>query len=149
MTEVERNADIRKVADQLDRAVERRDLNTVLGFFTENCEVTLFGIKLTGKDALGRAFQSLYEKLENVRFEPITIMTEESTLFEEFRLHATSPGGEAVSIEAAEVLNFDGNLVVGMRLYLDRLQLAGIIAEGILERKLLEAIERKSREGIE
>jgi len=149
VTDHEANAGIREIADRLDRAVERRDLNAVVEFFSDNCEVTFFGIKLFGKEALRRAFQSVYERLEDVRFEPITIMNDDSTLFEEFRMHATSPNGESVSIEVAEVLNFSGEKVTGMRLYIDRLQLAGVIAEGILERKLLEAIERKSREGLE
>lgn len=149
MTEHESNTDIREIAKQLDSAVERRDLSAVVDLFSDDCEVTLFGIELTGQDAVKRAFQSVYDRLEDVRFEPITIMTDDSTLFEEFRMHATSPKGESVSIDAAEVLNFNENKIIGMRLYLDRLQLAGVIAEGILERKLLEAIERKSREGLE
>lgn len=149
MNDFEANADISRIADQLDRAVERRDLDAVVDLFSDDCVVTLFGIKLSGKEALKRAFQSVYDRLEDVRFETITIMSDDSTLFEEFRLHATSPKGESVSIDAVEVLEFRGSKVIGMRLYLDRLQLASVVAEGVLERKLLEAIERKSRDGIE
>lgn len=145
----DRSDRIRELARELDEAIERRDMEALLGSFTEDCEVAFFGIKLSGRGALERGFQSIYDKLDDIRFEPVTIMTNGDTFFEEFRLNASSSRGESVSIDAAEVLIYRGDKVSNMRLYLDRLQLAGVIADGVLERKLLEAIERKSRAELE
>jgi ketosteroid isomerase-like protein len=147
--ETESTRQIRQLARRLDNSIERHDMDAVLSFFTEDCEVTFFGAKVSGKERLQRALRFLFDKLVNIRFEPVTIMVEGETFFEEFRLHAEGPKTESVSIEAAEVLVYDGDKVKSMRLYLDRLQLAGVIVEGMFERKLLHAIEKKTLEGFE
>lgn len=43
---------IRKVAVELDNAIERRDTEAISACFANDCEIELLGIRLTGKQGV-------------------------------------------------------------------------------------------------
>ena len=72
---------IRKVAKDLDDAVEKHDIESVLSCFLDDCEVEVFGIVLKGKDHLKKALNWLYDMVGEIKFEPIIIMVNDDVFF--------------------------------------------------------------------
>jgi hypothetical protein len=46
---------IRKLAKRRDDAIESRRNEEIMSYFSDNCEIELPGIKLSGKEGLGKA----------------------------------------------------------------------------------------------
>jgi ketosteroid isomerase-like protein len=68
----------------LDDAVEKHDIEKVLSYFSDDCEIEIFGITLRGKDRLKKALERLYKTLGKITFKPLVIMVDGDTFFEEF-----------------------------------------------------------------
>ena len=134
---------IKKVAKDLDDAVERHDIESALSCFLEDCEVEIFGIILSGKDHLRKALNWLYEKIGEIKFDPIVIIVNDDVFFEEFILKGFK-NGKRFEFKAAEVLIYKDYKVKTIRLYFDRLQIAKVISEGFFEKIILNIINKKS-----
>jgi len=94
-----------------------------------------------------KALDWLYGELGTISFEPLTILVEGDTFFEEFVLRATK-GTMEVEIKATEVLVYRDYKVTHLRLYFDRLELAAALARGFLERWIVRKLERVSLRGL-
>lgn len=129
---------IRAEAKKLDDAVEDKYMATFLSCFAVNCEIELFGIRLQGKEGLQKSIDWMYEKIDQIKFEPITIIVEGNTFFEEFYLLARLENGLETKIKAAEVLVYENLKVTSLRLYFDRLQLGNLFAKGFFEKFLFQ-----------
>ena len=139
---------IRAEARKLDDAVEDKDMETILSCFAEDCEVELFGIRLQGKEGLKRSIDWMYKKIDQIKFEPITIIIDGNTFFEEFFLIARLESGTEVRIKAAEVLIYKAFKVTSLRLYFDRMQLGNLFAKGFFEKLLFQKMNRITLKGL-
>lgn len=52
MEHVQSSEAILKTALNLDKAIENRNIESVLSKFTNDCEIELLGVKLSGKDGV-------------------------------------------------------------------------------------------------
>lgn len=141
--------DIRQAAKQLDDAVEQKDVETVLSCFADDGEVQLGGVTLHGKEGLQRGLAWLYDRLGAIKFQPVTILVEGNTFFEEFVMKTRKEPGHELQITAAEVLVYEGGKVKSLRVYLDRLALARAVATGIVEKWIVRKLDQLSLRGLQ
>ena len=141
--------EIRRVAKELDDAVEQKDIEKVLSCFADDCEVELGGVTLRGKDGLRQGLTWLYDRLGTVEFEPVTILVEGDTFFEEFVMKTRKQPGAEFQTGAAEVLVYEDGRVKSLRLYLDRLALARALAKGVVEKWVVRKLDQLSLRGLE
>jgi ketosteroid isomerase-like protein len=136
---------IRKVAKLLDDAVEKQNIEEIESFFSDDCDVELLGVRLSGKRGLRKALDWMFLYLKDISFIPVTIMIEGDTFFEEFIVRAKSKGGKEIEMKQAEVLIYDSDYKVkSLRLYFDRLGLADAVASNILDRIAIKRLIKAS-----
>jgi ketosteroid isomerase-like protein len=138
---------IRKVAKDLDNAVEKHDIESILSCFLDDCEVEIFGIILRGKGHLKKALNWLYEMIGEIKFKPIIIMVAGDVFFEEFILKGNKDG-KKLEARATEVLIYKDYKVKTLRLYLDILQIADVLAKGFIEKFVVKMINKKILKGL-
>ena len=143
MTSNQSSIKIRKVAKDLDDAVEKHDIESVMSCFLDDCEVEVFAIVLKGKNHLKKALNWLYDMVGEIKFEPIIIMVNDDVFFEEFILKGHKHD-KKFEVKAAEVLIYKDYKVKTLRLYFDRLQVAKVISKGFFEKFVLNMIDKKS-----
>jgi ketosteroid isomerase-like protein len=136
---------IREAAKALDDAVEKQDVEEVLAYFCDDCDIELLGVTLSGKAGLRKALGWMFRYFKEISFTPVTIMIEGSAFFEEFIFRAKSRIGKDIETKQAEVLIYDPDYQVrSLRLYFDRLELADATASNVLERIALRLLIRAS-----
>ena len=140
---------IRKLAMDLDDAIERRDVESVVAAFAEDCRIELLGITLRGRTGVRRWLDWYHSKLRSVKLTPITIMIEGNTFFEEFLVEATLKNGVTVMAKQSEVLVYETGKVKSLRLYFDRLEFAAAVARDFLSRSLVKKVVALSVEGLQ
>ncbi len=100
-----------------------------MSYFSDNCEIELPGIRLSGKEGLRKAVAWMYQYLKEIVLVPITIMVDGNTFFEEFIVRAKIKEGKEIQVKQTEVLVYDDAYKVkNLRLYFDRLELAAAYA---------------------
>ena len=140
--------EIRKLAMDFDRAVENRDIEKVLSSFSDDCEIELLGQRLVGKGGVNKWIDWLYRHLDEVKFEPITIIVEGNIFFEEFIVKARLLNGVEVSSKQAEVLLYEDYKIKSLRLYFDRLDFAESVTKGFISKAIVKKLIKKSLEGL-
>ncbi|UCE26371.1 MAG: nuclear transport factor 2 family protein [Candidatus Coatesbacteria bacterium] len=152
---VEREEEIRRLARELDEALERGDIEKVVSYFAADCEIEALGVKLNGHGGVRRWLDWLFRYVDEVRFEPVVIMVDGDVFFEEFVVRAKlRGGGEAVSERAeaaskqAEVLVYEDNKVKSLRVYFDRLDFADAVVTNPFEKAIVRKLMDKSTEGL-
>jgi ketosteroid isomerase-like protein len=148
MGEVYSSEEIRKVAMGFDKALESKDLQTVVESFADDCEIELLSVKLFGKEGAKKWFNWLYEHVANLKLLPVTIMVDGNTFFEEFTVEATFHDGEKARSNQAEVLVFENLKIKSLRLYFDRLDFSSSVAKGVISKTIVKQIVKKSLEGL-
>jgi len=144
----DREGKIRRLARELDEALERGDTEKVVSFFAADCEIEALGVKLNGHDGVRRWLGWLFGYVDEVRFEPVVIMVDGDVFFEEFVVHAKlRGGGEAVS-KQAEVLVYEDYKVKSLRVYFDRLDFADAVVKNPFEKAIVRKLIDKSTEGL-
>ena len=148
MGEVYSSEEIRKVAMGFDKALESKDLQTVVESFADDCEIELLSVKLFGKEGAKKWFNWLYEHVANLKLLPVTIIVDGNTFFEEFTVEATFHDGEKARSNQAEVLVFEYSKIKSLRLYFDRLDFSSSVAKGVISKTIVKQIVKKSLEGL-
>lgn len=133
---------------ELDNAIESRDFNQIVSFFSDDCEIELMGIKLSGKDGARRWLEWLFDTLVEIKFKPIIIMVEGDVFFEEFILVGTLPNGKIVESKQSEVLVYENYKIKSLRVYFDRLDFADVVAEDFISRKIVRMLISRSLKGL-
>lgn len=139
---------IRQIATELDNAIENKDIDRIMSVFSDDCEIQLLGIRLTGKEGLKKWIDWMYAHLAEMKFEPITIMVDGNVFFEEFILKGRLHDGNEVQSRQAEVLIYENYQVKSLRLYFDRLDFAHSVAKGVLSKALVRRVVRESLKGL-
>jgi ketosteroid isomerase-like protein len=140
---------ISQAAAELDNAIENKDLDRIMSGFSDDCEIELLGIKLTGKKGLKKWIDWMYAHLAEIKFEPITIMVDGNVFFEEFILKGRLHDGTEVQSKQAEILIYENYQVKNLRLYFDRLDFADSLAKGVFNKALVRKIAKESLKGLE
>ena len=140
--------EIRKYAKALDDAIERGDIEEVMSYFCDDCDVELLGVRLTGKDGLRKAFSWIYKYLNKMVLVPVTIMVDGGVFFEEFIVKAKAKGDKELQVRQSEVLVYDNYKVKSLRLYFDRLELADAFTSNVLEQMMVKQIVKASLKGL-
>ena len=139
---------IRELAKALDDAIERHDVERLVSYFAEACEIRLPGITLTGREGLRRAIGWMYSYLKEIKLVPVTIMIEGGVFFEEFIVKGAI-GDHDIEVRQSEVLVYDGDYrVTSLRLYFDRLELAQHFPANFIDRFLVRRVSRESLKGL-
>jgi ketosteroid isomerase-like protein len=131
-----------------DNAFESKDIDLMVSFFSEDCEIELMGIKLIGKEGARRWLEWLFNTLVEIKFKPVLIMVEEDTFFEEFILIGTLPSGKIVESKQSEVLVYENYKIKSLRVYFDRLDFADAVADGFVSRKIVKTLISRSLKGL-
>ena len=139
---------IRQVAMDFDNAIESKDIDHMISFFADDCEIELMGIRLVGKKGTRKWLEWLFDTLVEVRFKPITIMVEGNVFFEEFVLEGTLPNGKIVESKQSEVLVYENYKIKSLRVYFDRLDFADVVAEGFISKKIVKTLISRSLRGL-
>ena len=148
MNNSDSSEEIRRVALALDDALESRDLQAVTDKFTDDCEIELLGVKLFGKEGVGKWVNWMYKHVAEIKFLPVTIMVEGNTFFEEFVVEAKfHDGGEARSNQTV-VLEFENLKIKRLRMYFDRLDFSGAVAKDVVSKTIVKELIKKSLEGL-
>ena len=148
MSHAQNEKEIRKCAKALDDAIEGGNIEEVVSYFCDDCEIELLGVKLTGKEGLRKAFNWIYEYLKRMVLVPVTIMVDGNVFFEEFIVKAKLKGGKELQVKQSEVLIYENYKVKSLRLYFDRLELADAFVSNALERVMVKQIVKASLKGL-
>ncbi|MFC1901821.1 nuclear transport factor 2 family protein [Chloroflexota bacterium] len=140
---------IRKLAKALDDAIEKRNVEELVSYFSDDCRVELLGIKLAGKEGLRKAIGWMFGHLSEIALIPITIIISGSTFFEEFILKAKVGGGKEIQVKQAEVLVYDDDYKVeSLRLYFDRLEMSAAYVSNPIEKIMIGQLSKASLKGL-
>jgi hypothetical protein len=139
---------IRDAARRLDEAIERKDIEEAVSRFSDGCEIELLGRILKGREGARKWLKWLFSTLDEISFEPVTIMVDGNTFFEEFILKARLKNGLVVRSKQSEVLDYENYEVNSLRIYFDRLDFAESIGNGPVKKVLIDMIRKASLKGL-
>ena len=148
MTEEQDEDKIRQVAMDFDNAIESKDIDLMVSFFADDCEIELMSIVLSGKEGARKWLEWLFGTLVEVKFKPIIIMVEGNIFFEEFILVGTLPNGKIVESKQSEVLVYEDYKIKSLRVYFDRLDFADVVAEDFISRRIVKMLISRSLKGL-
>lgn len=132
----------------LDNAIENKDPDAVISCFADNCEIELLRHSLVGKAGVKKWFGWLFKNIRQIKLQPVKIMAEGNTLFEEFIIRARLHSGPEVKSKQAEVLIFENDKIKSLRLYFDRLDFVDTLAKDPVSKAVVNRIIKKSLEGL-
>ncbi|MDF1538472.1 MAG: nuclear transport factor 2 family protein [Candidatus Thorarchaeota archaeon] len=148
MSNIQNAEQIIQVAMDFDHALTSMDIDEILPFFSEECEIEILGVTLRGLDGAKQWLEWLFTHLIAIQFEPVIIMVEGNVFFEEFVVVGTLSDGRVVRSKQAEVLVYDDYKIKTLRLYFDRLDFVDSIANGFLEKRVVGMLIKRSLEGL-
>ena len=148
MSNVQDPERIREVAMEFDSAIEAKDIEKMVDAFTDNCEIELLNVKLVGKDGVRRWLDWLFTHLTSIVFDPVVIIVDGDTFFEEFIARGTLHDGRVIESKQAEVLIYENYKIKSLRLYFDRLDFADAVADGFFAKKVTQMLIKRSLEGL-
>jgi len=148
MNNVQNKEKILKLASDLDHDLEKMDIEALIPYFADDCEIELLGISLNGISGLKKWLIWFFESFTSIRFEPIVIMVEGSVFFEEFYVHGVTENNKELKGKIAEVLVYENYKIKSLRLYFDRLNFADASITGFVEKKIVKLIKNKSLKGL-
>lgn len=139
---------IRKISMDFDKAIEKKDIESALFYFSDDCEIELFGMILTGKNQARKWIDWIFKYFRNVKFIPITIMVSGTTFFEEFILDATLHNGSNLITKQAEVIIYKNYQIKNLSLYFDRLEIAKTLSRSFFNKIIINRLIKKSMEDL-
>ena len=140
---------IRILAKALDTAIEQHDIERLVSYFAEECEIQLPGITLNGYEGLRRAIKWMYGYLKEITLIPMTILIQGNVFFEEFIMKTKVSGGREIQVKQSEVLTYgDDYKVRSLRLYFDRLELGKALSSNAIDRIIVNRLNRMFQEGL-
>jgi ketosteroid isomerase-like protein len=139
---------IRQLAKALDDAIEKRDIEELVSYFSSDCKICLPGITLSGYGGLRKAIRWMFRYLKDITLVPVTIIAKDNIFFEEFIVKAKSEGRD-FELRQAEILEYDAaDKVKSIRLYFDRLEFAQNLSYNFIDRVLIKMARKASLKGL-
>jgi hypothetical protein len=148
MSENQEKNKILQLASDLDKDLESQNIENVIRYFSEECEIELLDITLRGTSGLKKWLNWFFSLFDTITFDPITIMVKENIFFEEFFINVSFKDGKKMKSKMAEVLKYENYKIKSLRLYFDRLVFAEAAVDGFLSRKIVKLLKKKSLEGL-
>ena len=148
MAETQSAEKIREVAMDFDNAIEKGNLEQALLAFAPDCEIELLGVKLVGLEGARRWMNWLFAKVTSIKFEPVTIIVDGDTFFEEFVAIAKLDDGREIHSQQAEVLVYDDYKLKSLRLYFDRLDFSDAVAKDFVSKAIVRQLKKMSLKGL-
>jgi ketosteroid isomerase-like protein len=140
---------IRQVAKELDNTLETKNIERILAFLADDCEIQLLGIKVKGKEGARRWLKWQFGHVAEYELIPVVIMIEGNVFFEEFLVKAKLPDGTSLESKQAEVLVYNQDYkVVSLRLYFDRLDFADAVARDPVTKFVVRTLIKTSLRGL-
>jgi ketosteroid isomerase-like protein len=139
---------IKSAAMDFDNAIEKMNIDKLVEFFSDDCEIILLDEILKGKDGARTFFKWLFANVVRIKFVPVNIMVEGNVFFEEFTVKAKLPDGTSVVSNQAEVLVYENYKIKSLRLYFDRLDFANAIATDFISKGIIKTIVKRSLKGL-
>ena len=140
---------IREAAKELDDALETKDIQQILPFFTDDCEIELLGVMVRGKEGVRGWLTWQYKHVAEVSLVPVVILIEGNVFFEEFIVNAILHDGTKTKSKQAEVLIYDENYKVkSLRLYFDRLDFADSVVKDPISKFIVRRLIKMSLKGL-
>jgi ketosteroid isomerase-like protein len=140
---------IRQVAKELDNTLETKNIERILAFLADDCEIQLLGIKVKGKEGARRWLKWQFGHVAEYELIPVAIMIEGNVFFEEFLVKAKLPDGTSLESKQAEVLVYNQDYkVVSLRLYFDRLDFADAVARDPVTKFVVRTLIKTSLRGL-
>ncbi|MBK5113061.1 MAG: nuclear transport factor 2 family protein [Candidatus Heimdallarchaeota archaeon] len=139
---------IKSAAMDFDNAIEKMDIDELVEFFTDDCEVIVLDEILKGKNGVRKFFNWLFANIVRIKFDPVNIMVKNDVFFEEFTVKAKLPDGTSVVSNQAEVLVYENYKIKSLRLYFDRLDFANAIATDFISKGIIKTIVKRSLKGL-
>ena len=139
---------IRRVAMTLDNAIENKNLDAAMSCFADDCEIELLRHSLYGKAGVKKWFGWLFKNVWQIKFQPIIVLAEGNTLFEEFIIRVRFESGLEIKSKQSEVLVFEKDKIKCLRLYFDRLDFADTLVKDPVSKAVLSRVMKKSIEGL-
>ncbi|MFC1940776.1 nuclear transport factor 2 family protein, partial [Chloroflexota bacterium] len=121
-----------------------RDIDEIMSCFSDDCEIELLGVKLTGKNDLRKAIEWMYSHFKDIKLTPIVITVEGNIFFEEFIVSSKSSNHKGINVKQAEVLVYDDDLKVKrLSLYFDRLEMAEVLGLNPLDKIIVNRLKKE------
>jgi len=139
---------ILKLAADLDKDLELQDIDKLIPYFSDNCEIETLGLKLQGILNIKKWLNWFFTMFDSIKFEPIVIMVDKNIFFEEFIIHVIFNHNKKLNVKITEVLEYENYKIKSLRLYFDRLEFADIIAKGFVSKKIVKMIKKNSLKGL-
>jgi ketosteroid isomerase-like protein len=141
---------IRIAAEEFDAAIEARDKERTLACFASDCEVHVLDATVKGHAGAARWFDWMFLHVSALRFEPVVVMVDGDTYFEEFICHGKlKKNGRHVESKQSEVLIYDADYKIKiLRLYFDRLDFAESVTQNLIEKNVVKLVKDKSLKGL-
>ena len=139
---------IKEVAMDLDNALERMDIEEILPFFADDCEILLLNVKLVGKEGARKWLEWLFKHVAEMKLVPVIIMVEDDVFFEEFIVKAKLHDGTLLESKQAEVLIYENYKIKSLRLYFDRLDFADAVAKDFVSKGIVNMLIKRSLKGL-
>lgn len=140
--------EIKKIAMDLDNTIETKDIEKILPFFADDCEIFILEAKLFGLEGARKWLEWMLAHVAEIKFDPIVIMVKDNIFFEEFIVKATLQNGTKVESKWAEVLVYENLKIRSLRLYFDRLEFADSITKGPFSKFIIRKIIKESLKGL-
>jgi hypothetical protein len=144
MIEPQNKDKIIQLAAELDDDLEKKDINKLISYFSEDCEIELLGITLKNHQGVKKWLEWFFSSFKSIKFEPIVIMVENDIFFEEFVIQGITNNGNELNVKVSEVLIYENYKIKSLRLYLDRLLFADAAITGFIGKKIVNMIKKKS-----
>ena len=139
---------IKEIASALDDAIESKNYEEILSYFADDCEIELLGLEIKGKENVKKWLNWMFSHIKEIRFEPVLIMIQGNSFFEELVVKAELHNGASVTSKQSEVLIYEELKVKSLRLYFDRLDFADSFNKGFLNRYIIKKIIKRSLKGL-
>ncbi|NHK30206.1 MAG: nuclear transport factor 2 family protein [Asgard group archaeon] len=148
MSKKQDSDEIKKVAMDLDNALESMNIDEIIPFFADDCVIELLNVKLTGIEGVRNWLLWLFENVTEIKLIPVVIIVEDDIFFEEFVVQAKLHDGSEAMSKQAEVLIYENYKIKDIRLYFDRLDFANAITKGPISKGIVQRIIKKSLKGL-
>jgi ketosteroid isomerase-like protein len=139
---------ILQIAQNLDKAIENKNFESVLSKFVVDSEIELLGVKLRGREGIEKWMEWQFKHIAKIEFVPITKMVSGNIFFEEYIAKAKLHDGKEIRSKQAVVLRFKNDKIKNLRLYFDRLDFADAVAKDVISRTIIKELVKKSIEGL-
>lgn len=140
--------EIKKVAMDLDNALEKMIIDEIIPFFADDCVLEILNVKLTGKEGVRKWLLWLFKNVAEIKLIPVVIIVKDDIFFEEFVVQAKLHDGSKAISKQAEVLIYDDYKIKDLRLYFDRLDFANAVTKGPISKGIVQRIIKKSLKGL-